>query len=203
MKRFTLPLLLAALMMAGSAHAAQLSPVRLLVQPGQKSASLQIQNDGDAEATYDIRIKSWVGMDEAGVDTLLDTDAVITSRPVVTIPAGKSATIRFVVTGRTSPSQDNYRVMVTDITPVAANAGAVVRVKSVLPLFVSSDANSKGKLELKDGKVTNVGTRHVRIIGYKDASGAETKTLRYVLPGQSLKLPIVSTRDITINESVN
>jgi P pilus assembly chaperone PapD len=203
MKRITLPLLLAALCLVGNAHAAQLSPVRLLVQPGQKSASLQIQNDGDTDATYDIRIKSWIGMDDSGVDTLADTDAVITSRPVVTIPASKSATIRFVVTARTAAAQDNYRVTVTDITPVAPNSGAVVRVKSVLPLFVSSDANSKGKLEFKDGKVTNVGTRHVRIVAYKDTTGAETKTLRYVLPGQSMKLPVVSIEDISINESTN
>lgn len=178
-----------------------LSPVHLAVHAKSKSSSLQVTNDSDTRMVIDVRVFRWLSTDEQGIDKLEPTNDVIPSKPVLTIESGKVATLRFLAITRTPSIQDNYRVILTDITP-AAEAKLSVRTRQILPLFVVNDESARGTLSLKDGLLTNVGNRHVRITSYKASDKKEVKILRYVLPGKSTTLPISDISDVTYNDDL-
>jgi fimbrial chaperone protein len=165
---------------------------------------LNIDNsDSDDEMIFDVRVMSWTGVDAAGANILSPTEAVISSRPVITVPAHKRATVRFLTTARTTTAQDNFRVLLKDITPIKNGDDMSPRMTTSLPLIVVNDATAKAVLEVGvDGSVTNIGGRHARITSYKDRSGKTISALRYILPGQSAALGVAHLDDIKFNDSL-
>jgi hypothetical protein len=109
--------------------------------------------------------------------------------------------VRFLVAKRSDKAQDNYRVVLNDITPNLSGK-VEVRVRQILPLFVVNKVAAKGYLEMANGVLTNVGDRHVRITAYRNIEGKTVDTLRYVLPGKSVKLPVSSIDDVTYNDNL-
>jgi len=186
-----------------SQAAVTVAPVHLNVQNDQRSTSLSIINNSDNSSTLDVRVMKWLGQDSQGVDRLQNTDSVILSRPVVVVPAHDQVTIRIIVKDRSIfEDEETYRVLVNDISAPLANGKMAVRMNSVLPLFVLNSQNSFGTLELSDGLLKNTGTRHVRIANYKDKQGKTVNFLRYVMPGQSIKLPVASLEQVTHSDDV-
>lgn len=176
-------------LIANLAEAVSVSPIHLNVTQKARSTSLQLTNDADAQSMLDIRVMAWKGQDANGRDILEETDAVILSRPVVIVPAQSTATVRLIVKSRTGEAEDTYRVIVTDITKPVQNGKLAMAISYALPLFVLTQPDSKGVLELQNGVYTNVGNRHVRISEYTNKDGKKASILRYVFPGQSLSLP--------------
>lgn len=186
-----------------SQAAVTVAPVHLNVQHGQRSTSLTIINNSESSSTLDVRVMKWLGQDSQGVDRLENTDSVILSRPVVVVPANDQVTIRLIVKDRSVlEEEETYRVLVNDISAPLANGKMAVRMNSVLPLFVLNSQTSFGSLELTDGLIKNTGTRHVRISNYRDKQGKTVNFLRYVMPGQSIKLPVESIEQVTQSDDV-
>lgn len=183
------------------ANATVLSPVNITVGKQSRAATLQVKNDGDTQQVMDVRVYKWVDVNADGSDVLEATDAVVPSRPVLMIEPSQTSTLRFLVSRTPGVKQENYRVVLTDITPSQAQHLSV-RIRHVLPLFVVSDDATKAILEINNGVVTNVGERHARIMGYQDLLGKKVNTLRYVLPGKSVKLPVKAIEDITFNDTL-
>lgn len=191
-----------ALLCAPIAQAAvSVSPVHLNVVQNSKTTSVQFINDTDQASIIDVQIKKWLGQNGDGSDILEDTDAVILSRPVVSVAANSSATIRLIVKERSGNPEDPYRVLVTDITPPTKDGKVSVRMNSVLPLFVLANKTSKGTLEFEN-VLKNTGNRHVRISGYTDKTGKIVNVLRYVFPGQSIALPVKSAADVIYTDDI-
>jgi fimbrial chaperone protein len=193
------------LVLFGGMHAVSsatvMSPVRLTVQEKSRATSLQMTNDGKHQMSIDVRVMDWLDVAEDGGDVLEPSEAIISSRPVLTIEPGQTVIVRFLVSKRSDKAQDNYRVILNDITPNVSGKIAV-RVRQILPLFVVNKMEAKGKLEMANGALTNVGDRHVRITAYRDIEGKKVDTLRYVLPGKSVKLPVFSIDDVTYNDNL-
>lgn len=194
--------LLLALLSHFAQAAVTVSPVHPNVLPGQRSASLTVSNDSDQSATLDVRVKKWLVQNLDGTDLLDDTDSVILSRPVVVVPARASVTIRLIVRSRSTAPEDTYRVIVNDITPPTSDGKVALRMNSVLPFFVLNAGDSKGKLDVKSGLLTNIGSRHVRISGYTDATGKSVNLLRYVFPGQSIRLPVDTVNQVVFSDDI-
>lgn len=178
------------------------SPVHIAVPEHTKSASVNLTNDSDDIAIMDIRIMKWIGQNEDGSNILEATDSVISSKPVVTIKPHSSTTIRFIVKARSGEAEDAYRVSIADISESTKSSTVGMKVSSNLPMFVLKDKNSHGYLELKDGVLTNAGNRHVRIAEYTNKNGKKVNLLRYVMPNNSIKLPVKSASDIVQNDDI-
>ena len=177
------------------------SPVHLNILEGQRSTSLTIKNDSDQQKTVEVLVKNWVGQNADGTDQLADTSAVITSRPILIVPAHESTTIRLIIKSRSERAEDAYRVFVNDITPPQKSGKVSLTVNSVLPFFILN-SKSAGQLELEKGRVKNVGNRHVRIANYTDKNGKQVDRLHYLFPNQSVKLPVDSIDQITWSDDV-
>lgn len=185
------------------AHAGvSVAPVHLNVLHTARSTSLQIQNDTDEASSLYVRVMKWQGQREDGSDILEQTDAIVLSRPMIAVAARTSTTIRIIVKSRSSDAEDAYRVMVNDITPALPDGKVPLRINSVLPLFVLNTADSRGQLELKEGVLVNSGNRHVRISRYTNKQGASINLLRYVMPGQSIALPVSSAAAVTFSDDI-
>lgn len=191
------------LIVAAQAHAGiGVLPIHIGVPFGKKVTELQLENQNDNEVVLDIRIKKWT-TGETGVDVLTDTDAVLMSRPVVSIPPGKTATVRMFIKGREDANEDTYRVLVNDITPaIEGEKGVYGRLNLVLPMFVLNSKSTAGVAQVEDGKVANIGTRHIRISQYIDKNGKTEKTLRYVMPGKSIALPVAAGAKVEASDDI-
>lgn len=193
------------LMLCGGVHvtssATVLSPVRLTVHSQARATTLQVTNDGKNQMSLDVRVMEWSDVAEDGTDVLKPTENIISSRPVLTIEPDQTVVVRFLVIKRTDKAQDNYRIILNDITPNLSGKVAV-RVRQILPLFVVNKSTAQGKLEMVNGTLTNVGDRHVRITSYRNTDGNQVEILQYVLPGKSIKLPVASIDDVTFNDNL-
>lgn len=200
------PLTFAVIMAVGglytaTAQATILSPVNLVAGPKTRAATMQVTNDGSQRQTLDVRVMRWEDTGANGADVLEPTTSVIPSRPVLTIEPSKTVTLRFLISERTDKAQDNYRVIINDITPNTSDQVSV-RLRQILPLFVVNDEQAKAALVLKDGTLTNNGARHARITSYRNLEGKKVDVLRYVLPGKSVSLPIKAVEDVTYNDNI-
>jgi P pilus assembly chaperone PapD len=173
------------------------SPVHLSITDKNKSTSISIANSLDTPITVDVRVKKW----DAG-NTLTETDVVVLSRPVVTVPANSTVTVRAIVKSRSSAAEDTYRVFVTDITPHAKGESVGVKLSFSLPLFILNTTTSKGVLTLDSGAFKNTGNRHVRISSFKNIKGAQVDEMHYLMPGESIKLSAISVSDIVYTDDV-
>jgi fimbrial chaperone protein len=90
MRGFYSIVLAAALCSGTAAYGAnlQISPVSISFQPGQNSAGIQLQNNGDTPLYGQVRVYAWDQRD--GIDALTPTTQLVASPPIIEI-AGKSA----------------------------------------------------------------------------------------------------------------
>jgi P pilus assembly chaperone PapD len=160
----------------------KISPVRPVIESNTKSTSLTLQNGSDSDKVFDVRVMAWKNQDAQGNDQLEPTVNVVSSLPVVKIPANESFIIRLVVRQQTEVAVSLQQIM--------------------LPLFVMNDTTSSGKLSLQNGVVSNVGGRTVRLTEWKDKSGKVQSGLRYLLPGKSMNLNIVSLESVKFNDEM-
>lgn len=184
----------------------KISPVRPVIESNTKSTSLTLQNGSDSDKVFDVRVMAWKNQDAQGNDQLEPTVNVVSSLPVVKIPANESFIIRLVVRQRSTMPQDTYRLILKDITPAKRDGTktevAVSLQQIMLPLFVMNDTTSSGKLSLQNGVISNVGGRTVRLTEWKDKSGKVQSGLRYLLPGKSMNLNIVSLESVKFNDEM-
>ena len=108
--------LLAFVLIAPIAQAASLSvsPIRLDVPAPANSASVTLRNDGSLPVNIQVRIFKWVLKN--GEDFYEETDDVVATPPVATIPPGGSALLRIVRTANApTVGEEPYRLIVDEI----------------------------------------------------------------------------------------
>lgn len=175
-------LVVAATAVASSgALATSISPVKFDIAARTRAAAVSLTNRETIPVTYDVRVFKWSGTGPEGA-ILSETTDVIVARPVVTVPASSTATIRLAVAARSSAPADYYRVIISDITPGRIEASTRMRLS--LPAQVINQASARGVLEAFDGGVVNRGTAAVLITGVKQPGGKASGGARYLLPGE-------------------
>lgn len=166
---------------ASSALATSISPVKFDIAALSRAAAVSLTNRANSPMTYDVRIYKWSGTGPDGA-ILTETDNVLVARPVITVPASKTATIRLAVVARSPAPADYYRVIIDDITP--GRDEAATRMRLSLPVQVINNAGARGHLEERAGEIVNTGTAAVLISGIKLPDGKASGGARYLLPGE-------------------
>lgn len=183
------------------AHAAnlQISPVSIAFQPGQNSAGIQLQNNGDAPLYGQVRVYAWDQKD--GADVLTPTTALVASPPVIEIKANSAQTIRLVRrAGAPNPAEQTYRILIDELPRGESQQGNVaIRLQYSVPAFVlPADGNAAPKLEWSTFqragawhlRARNAGNLHAQIgattvrIGNRDVELSKG-LLGYALPGRA------------------
>ena len=166
--------LLVLLLLAPVAQAASISvsPIRVDVPAPASSASVTLKNDAALPVNIQIRIFKWVL--NKGDDFYEETEAVVATPPVATIPPGGSALVRIVRTGNEPVGgEEPYRLIVDEIPDAnrVRNVGVNVALRYAIPVFFRNGDSSQPKvawsIRTEGGKrmliATNTGDKSSRI----------------------------------------
>lgn len=201
---------LALLMVVGLAQAANLSvnPVKLTLDSGRSIASLTLNNRGDEPVVMQAAVKAWSVSE--GDDVYADTEALIVTPPVFTVPGGQSQVVRV---GLRHPGDSEveqaFRVFLEQApaTPGGADSGDAgesqqprsvqVLLRIGIPVFIPPKGEPNEQVVwraevLDNGKLRitgiNKGNTHVAVnrLALLNADGnpaQEAERLTYLLPG--------------------
>jgi fimbrial chaperone protein len=186
------------------AGALRVDPVRLSISADRRTATVTVRNDEATPVTIRAYALTWDQAD--GEDRYGETDAVVVSPPIFTIPAGATQLVRV---GLRSPAAGGraYRVIVEEVPGASPNGGIQVALRLNLPLFAMMQVGRQGDLSWSasrqsDGsyaiEAVNRGTGYVRVEN-SDASEAlgiaeEGAPFGVVLPGSRRRWVVASPR---------
>ena len=199
------------------AHAGSfsISPIRLDLSAGARTAALTVRNDAQ-EVLVQAEMMLWEQVD--GEDRLTPTRDLLVSPAVFTLPPNGSQLVRVAL--RNVPADVTrelaYRLILQEV-PQPANpdaAGLRVTLRLSVPVFVAtadptgpdlawSAAASGEELVLR---AQNSGDVHARILGFSIATAAGTgaplaqPVATYILPGQSHSWRLGQTQGDTAND---
>ena len=186
-----------------------LRPTSVVLSGKESAATITLTNSGEQPVTAQLRLYSWDQKDND--DLLVETTALVASPPMMSIPAGKSQTVRVVRVGTTpAAAQESYRLIVDEIVDrslLNADAGVVMQLRYSVPVFVMPKPGAKASAVINASLsgdtlsfgVTNDGATHALIsnlrIAYSDGSSNTINAglVGYVLPDKQrqwlLKIP--------------
>ena len=188
------------LLAAQPAHAGSfsVSPTRIELAPGQRTAVVTVRNADSAPLTIQAQLVAWT--QEAGEESYADTRDILATPPVFTIPPNSEQVIRVAL--RSAPDatiEKAYRVFLQEIPGATKAEGNALNIalRVGVPLFVSPTQKASGKLEWTarpqaDGKLhveaMNSGTAHVQVTGFEVSlegrpERIHVNQMKYVLPG--------------------
>jgi fimbrial chaperone protein len=193
-------MMMSALAMPATAGSFSANPVRLTLPAGSSSTSLVLENRDDKPVVVQASTASWRQQD--GRDVLAETEDLIVSPPIFTIPVGGSQTVRVGLTRAADSTREvTYRLFLQEVPPPAVDGqpGVAVALQLALPLFVQPVAKASPRLAWQarngtDGAIelslANEGTAHVQLVDARLAGPdgsliAEFAPRAYVLQGQS------------------
>lgn len=121
----------------------QVDPIRLEIGQGRRTATLRVRNQEQAPVTIRTYALTWSQID--GEDRYEESNAVIVSPPIFTIPAGGSQIIRV---GLRTPSADPraFRLMVEEVPQASPGGGVQVALRLNLPLFAMMETGTATEL---------------------------------------------------------
>jgi len=111
-----------------------ISPVNVVMAPGQSAAALTIANQGDHELSFQIRAFAWQG-GPAGEIQLAPTNELLVSPPLGTIAPGGTQIARLVVNRAPQDRELSYRILIDELA-APAQAGMVhIALRLSIPVF--------------------------------------------------------------------
>ena len=211
MRVFFCVALAAALLYGTAAHGAnlQMSPESISFQPGQNSAGIGLQNNGDTPLYGQVRVYAWDQRD--GVDALTPTTQLVASPPIIEIAPKSAQTIRLVRRGAGGQTptpggaEQTYRILIDELPRGDTQQGNVaIRLQYSVPAFVLPvDTQAAPKLEWSTFqragawhlRARNTGALHAQIgatsvtVGSRDVVLSKG-LLGYALPGRTREWPL-------------
>jgi fimbrial chaperone protein len=110
------------------------SPVSIVVAPGQMAAALTIVNNGDREVSFQIRSFAWQENRAGDVELSPSTDLLV-SPPLGTIAPGATQTARLMLVHAPQDREISYRILFDELAP-PAQAGLVhIALRLSIPVF--------------------------------------------------------------------
>jgi fimbrial chaperone protein len=188
------------LLVAESTHAGSfsVSPTRIELSPGQRTAVITVRNADTSPLTVQTQLVAWT--QETGEETYTDTRDILATPPVFTIPPNGEQVVRVALRKEPDATLETaYRVFLQEIPGARTTEGNSLNIalRVGVPLFVSPVQKAVGKLEWlarpqPDGKLhveaMNNGTAHVQVTGFEvslegHAERIYVNQMKYVLPG--------------------
>lgn len=199
--RFLL-LLCAVVAVPAVAGSFNISPIRVELTGGHRTAVLTMTNEDDEPVVVQVHVLAW--SQQSGEEELVDTRELLVTPPVLQIPGGKEQILRVALRRDPDPTKEmTYRVVFEEV-PQAAPAnfsGLRVALRMSVPVFVApvhSHATAELQWEahaLADGRyevaATNNGTGHLQVTDFDvqlpgAANPVRGMTAKYVLPGSRM-----------------
>jgi len=199
-----------------AAHAAtlQISPVMIDLQSNESASGIALRNPGDSPLYGQVRVFRW---DQSnGDDTLIPTQELMASPPLVQIAAQTDQLVRLVrATSAPVAVEQSYRVLIDELprpdsTPTS---GVTIRLRYSVPIFVEP-AGGSGQPKLswhlaRDDhgwvlRVENTGTKRAQIAAVQLVNGAgkayeiNKGLLGYALAGRTgqWQMPLAPDADL-------
>jgi fimbrial chaperone protein len=125
-----------------AANAVVIAPVVVEISPTRRVASLTVSNSDDSPISFQVQVLSWRQV--AGVDQYEESNQLIVVPPIAEIAAGGSQIFRVTTRLPPAPQEAAFRLILEDVTQLAAPAGAadamqvVLRVNHNLPVFFAA-----------------------------------------------------------------
>ena len=190
-----------------------ISPIRVQLGAGHRTEALTLTNADDAPVVVQVRVVSWSQKD--GVEKLEETHELLSTPPVLQIPAKGQQIIRVALRRDPDPTQElTYRVIFEEVPQAAPQefSGLRVALHLSVPIFVAptqGKANpqiawrsrwlSNGQLEVA---AINSGTGHLQVTDFEAQFPGSLMPLRgvsskYVLPGSRMSWVLTPPADAT------
>jgi fimbrial chaperone protein len=190
--------------LAARAQALAVLPVNVLLSPGQRASTLEVNNQGTSETAIQIRAYAWSQKD--GQDQLTPSDAVMVSPPIASIAAGATQVIRLILRQPPQDSEATYRILVDQIPPPAEPGIVHVVLRLSIPIFAQPMTRAVPRvqfhIENNGGQAylvgSNEGLRHeaIREIVLTTADGRKLKeepsASPYILAGSTRRWHITA-----------
>lgn len=187
-----------------NAQALSVLPVNVFYSPGQKASSLTVTNLGTTETSIQVRIYAW--SQPAGGDQLTESDAVVLSPPLATIPPGSSQVIRLILRQLPQGREATYRMLIDQIPPPAEPGIVHMVLRMSIPIFAQPPTRAvphvQFHLEMDAGKLVLVGINdglshesvHDIVLSTSDGRKlkAEPGASPYILAGATRRWPIAA-----------
>lgn len=185
------------------------SPVRIEIHAGERSAVVTLRNDGADDASVQADIHRWA-QDEDGADVLEATEDLLVVPRIFTIPAGQSQVIRIgkLVQG-SDQVEGTYRLIFTELAPAENGEGRTginVRLRLSLPVFLIPKGGAKAAVSVVRAQrnedqlevvVTNTGNATAQVLGFQmgTSNGVEEPDQErpvggYLLPGATRRFTV-------------
>ena len=195
----------ALLLLAGAQRAKagsfSVTPVRVELAQGHRTAVLTLRNPGDTPLTVQVSLVDWTQPD--GEDRYAATHDVLATPPVFTISGNSEQIIRVALRRDADATRElPYRIFFEEVPQAAARDfnGLNVALRIGVPVFLQPRAAARSELSwsahsLPDGRLQieagNSGTAHVQVTDFDlafDAPGSRVHVgvVKYVLPGSRM-----------------
>ena len=206
---------LAASVFSAAAGAAEFSvtPIRVDMARGARSAAVTVTNDDSHPLRMQLRLVEWT-QDADGKDVYRDSDELVYFPKLMSVQAGEKRLVRVGLKTPMGATERTYRLLLDelpDATTSAAASGLSFTIRFALPIFLpAAEPLARGAIEavaLRDGKlsitVRNTGNQHFRIASVAARSGeafAAEAGGWYLLPGiarvHTLEVPVEACRGL-------
>jgi fimbrial chaperone protein len=171
-------ILLAAACLAAPAHAAEfsVSPIRVELPRGVRSAAVSVANEDERPLRMQLRLMEWT-QDGEGKDLYRESDELIYYPRLMSVPPRDKRLVRVGVKAPAGAAERTYRLYIDELPGVGDDAlrpaasGVSFTIRFALPVFVPPlEPNLRGAIDsitLQDGKlrvvVRNPGNLSFRI----------------------------------------
>lgn len=188
------------------AQALNVLPVTIQMAAGQRASSLTVLNQGDVEASFQLRAFRWSQAAD-GSEALAPSDEISVSPPLGTIAPGASQVVRIVVRPALPSQESSYRLLLDQIPAPAAPGTVRIALRLSLPVFAQPAARTTPHLSFHMERITdqlylvavNDGSRHEKLLGItlKAANGTvlgvDKNLSPYVLAGATRRWHIAAS----------
>jgi fimbrial chaperone protein len=208
------------LFLSGVAGAAnfKVAPVRINLEPTQRSEVVTLTNGGVDEVSVQADALAW-SQNEDGADVYTDTGDLLIVPRIFTLAPGATQVVRVgrMVTADAA-REGAYRVFFTELAPPAdagPQPGLRFRLRLGIPVFTRPEAPTPPKLELVRGEpsdtgfelvLANNGASHVQLLTFRSdrrvgrgAHDLELPLGDYLLPGTTRRFVLPVPPDIRID----
>lgn len=177
-----------------------ISPLRVELDGEGAAQTLRLANAGARTLVVQTRVFAW--KQTGASDQYEQSNQVIASPSIATIPPGQTQIVRMLRTGSVSNHEQPFRIAIDQLPDANAPeaSAAATRLRFLVPMFVDRSNAAPARLEWKNTpggiQISNSGGRTVRIASIKvlNAAGQELPVanagLRYVMPGNASLWPM-------------
>jgi fimbrial chaperone protein len=113
-------------------------PVSFEMAPGQLTAVLDVRNNTDREADFQVRAYAW--SQPGGVDQLTPTDALVASPPLGRIAVNAGQVVRLVLRQPAQGREAAYRILLDQVPPTPQPGSVGFALRLSIPVFAEPKA---------------------------------------------------------------